>query len=198
MGTFALIFWLFALPAAGADWPMWRCDDHRSAASPEDLPAQLHLQWARELPPVVPAWPNEPRLQFDTCYEPVVMGKTLFVGSPNDGSVTALDTETGQERWKFYTEGPVRFAPVAWQGKLYVVSDDGFLYCLDAATGAPLWKVRGAPEVFLPHRQAGQPAYAAKTLRRGGPTLSAPAIPRWPRRRTARCSPCGGSAPWRV
>lgn len=34
-------------------------------------------------------------MQFDPCYEPVVMGETLFIGSPNDGSVRAYDTETG-------------------------------------------------------------------------------------------------------
>lgn len=32
----------------GADWPMWRYDANRSAASPAELPAELHLQWKRE------------------------------------------------------------------------------------------------------------------------------------------------------
>ena len=113
--------------AAAADWPMWRCDVGRTAASPESLPAELHLQWTRELPRVQCAWPNESRLHFDTSYEPVVAGKTLFLGSPNESSVTAYDTETGQQQWRFYAKGPVRFAPVMWQGKLYFGSDDGYL-----------------------------------------------------------------------
>ena len=96
------------------DWPTWRHDASRSGASEEALPAELHLQWTRKLPAPLPAWPNEPRLHFDASYEPIVAGKMLFVSSPNDGSVAAYDTETGARRWRFFTEGPVRFAPVAW------------------------------------------------------------------------------------
>ena len=137
------------VPARGliaADWPMWRCDARRSGATAESLPETLSLQWVRHLPPPRPAWPNEPRLGFDASYEPVILGKTLFVGSPNDGSVRAFETDTGRERWRFHTAGPVRFAPVAWRGKVYVGSDDGFVYCLDAASGKRLWKLRGAPD----------------------------------------------------
>ena len=72
------------------------------------------------------------------------MGKTLFVGLHRD-KVVALDTETGAEKWVFYTDGPVRFAPVAWKDRLFVACDDGYLYCLDAAKGALLWKFRGVP-----------------------------------------------------
>jgi len=46
----------------------------------------------------------------------------------------------------FYTEGPVRFAPVLDQERLYVVSDDGHLYCLKASNGSLLWRKRLAPD----------------------------------------------------
>jgi outer membrane protein assembly factor BamB len=131
--------------AFGGDWPMWRYDARRSAASPEELPATLHLQWVRQYPPPTPAWPDQPRLWFDVAYEPVVAGKTLFFGSPANDSVTALDADTGAEKWRFHADGPIRFAPAAWGGRLYFVSDDGHLYCLDAATGALRWKFRGGP-----------------------------------------------------
>ncbi len=132
-------------PALGADWPTWRHDARRSAASPEALPGKLHLRWVRAQPPLKVAWPDEPRMRFDAGYEPVVMGKTLFVGSSRNDRVTALDTETGAERWRFYADGPVRLAPLAWRDKVYVVSDDGHLYCLDAKTGDVRWKHRGGP-----------------------------------------------------
>ena len=81
---------------------------------------------AREMPPVRPAWPLEPegRLDFDASYEPVVMGKRLFLASPNDGSVTAYDTETGGEKWKFCSEGPVRCALACWKGSVFAGSDE--------------------------------------------------------------------------
>ena len=103
------------------DWPMWRYDAGRTAASPEELPKEMHLQWVRELAPPKPAWPkSQDRLQFDASYEPVVAGQTLFVGSMVSDCVTAYDTQNGRERWRFYTDGPIRFAPIAYKDKLYV------------------------------------------------------------------------------
>jgi len=138
-------FVLLAASAFAADWPMWRYDANRSAVSPQELPAKLHLQWVREYPPLKPAWPDEPRMEFDVAYEPVVAGNTMYFGSPRSDSLTAIDTDTGAEKWRFYADGPVRFAPVAWNGKVYFVSDDGCLYCLDGETGVEVWKFRGAP-----------------------------------------------------
>jgi outer membrane protein assembly factor BamB len=104
------------------------------------------LQWVREGPPLKPAWPDQPRTQlFDAGAEPVVLGKTLFLGSAEHDCVTALDTATGGELWRFYTDGPVRYAPAAWQDRVFFTSDDGFLYCVSAARGKLLWKFRGAP-----------------------------------------------------
>ena len=131
--------------AAAEDWPMWRCDAGHSATTTQELPAALHLQWERQFPALTPAWPDQRRMKFDVTYEPVVMGKAMFVASPRSDSVMALDTETAAVKWVFYAEGPVRFAPAAWQGKLYLASDDGYLYCLDAADGRVLWRFSGAP-----------------------------------------------------
>ncbi len=148
---FALVFCLWTVghvskvPARAADWPTWRHDASRSAASAQRLPDKLYLQWVRELPPLKPAWPDQPRMQFDAAYEPVVLGKTLFFGSSRNDCVTALETSTGKEKWRYYVDGPIRFAPAAWEGRIYAASDDGYLYCLDAETGKLLWKFRGGP-----------------------------------------------------
>ena len=150
-----LIF--FSATLFAGDWPMWRYDAARSAASPDGIATNLTMLWSRKLPTVRPAWPLEleQRLNFDASYEPVVMGKLLFLGSPNDGTVTAYNTDTGEEQWKFYTEGPIRCAPACWKGKIYAGSDDGYLYCFDAVTGKLLWKFRGAPEERPDRRQIG-------------------------------------------
>ncbi|MBM4046721.1 MAG: hypothetical protein FJ279_16560, partial [Planctomycetes bacterium] len=170
----SLIFAVFVLSGIcpAADWPMWRHDASRRGTSPENLPQELHLHWTRKLPPVQLAWPNEPRLHFDSSYEPVVMGKTIFLASPNHGSVSAFDTETGQERWRFYAEGPVRFAPVAWDGKVYCGSDDGFLYCLRASDGSLLWKVRGAPADRPDRGHLGNGRLVSFWPVRGGPVFA--------------------------
>ncbi|MHC4172808.1 MAG: outer membrane protein assembly factor BamB family protein, partial [Planctomycetota bacterium] len=161
----------FFLPTIvyGHDWPMWRYDAGRRAASPEELPAQMHLQWVRELARPRPAWPaSQDRLQFDASYEPVVGGKTIFVGSMVSDRVTAYDTETGKEKWRFYTDGPVRFAPVVYKDKLYFTSDDGFLYCLNAKNGSLVRKFLGGP---ARNKVLGNDRLIGMWPMRGGPVL---------------------------
>jgi outer membrane protein assembly factor BamB len=127
------------------------------------------LHWVRQLPAAQPAWgKDQAKLQFDAAPQPVVMGKRLFVPSSANDSVTAYHTETGKELWRFHAEGPVRFAPVAWQGKVYFVSDDGYLYCVNAADGQLAWKVNGGPtERWL----LGNHRLISSWPARGGPVL---------------------------
>ncbi len=128
-----------------ADWPMWRGDAGRTATIVEQLPNELNLSWTIELPRLEAAWPNQPQLQFDVGYQPIVAGGTIFIGSSANNSVTAFDLKTGKELWQFFAEGPIRFAPVANNSKIYFSCDDGHLYCLQASNGKLLWKFRGAP-----------------------------------------------------
>ncbi|MFK5924432.1 MAG: PQQ-binding-like beta-propeller repeat protein [Verrucomicrobiota bacterium] len=158
--------------AQAQDWPMWRYDAHRSGASPHALADELNLQWSMELPAVRAAWPNEKRLHFDTAYHPVVLNKILYLGSPNDSSLTAIDTETGQELWRHYANGPVRLAPVAANGKVYVGSDDGHLYCLDASSGEQLWKFRASPDERAEKLHMGNNRLISYWPVRGGPVIS--------------------------
>ena len=150
---------------------MWRGNAARTAVASESLPATLHLQWVREYPPLKPAfWQvRQERLQFDLGYEPVVMGRTLFVASSRNDSVTALDVETGAEKWRFYTDGPVRLAPVAWEDKVFISSDDGCLYCLNAGPGTLQWKVRGVPSS---RKTLGNERLISVWPARGGPVVA--------------------------
>ncbi|MDP6503531.1 MAG: PQQ-binding-like beta-propeller repeat protein, partial [Planctomycetota bacterium] len=126
------------------DWPMWRKDELRSAVTDEELPEALSLMWRRDLPALTPAYRNA-RLHFDRGYEPVVLGKRLFVASSHNDSLTAMDTETGKVLWRLYAGGPIRFAPVAGDGKVWFGSDDGLVYCVNASEGKVLWSLRAAP-----------------------------------------------------
>ncbi|MEO8497756.1 MAG: PQQ-binding-like beta-propeller repeat protein, partial [Planctomycetota bacterium] len=138
-------------------------------ASPSDLPGELHLAWTLELPKSRPAWPDsQAKLQFDSVYQPIVIGDLLVLGSTVDDSITAYRTASGEQVWRFYTEGPVRFAPVASRGRIYAASDDGYLYCLQASDGALLWKVRGGPD---DRRIIGNERLISMWPIRGGPVL---------------------------
>ena len=152
----------------GTDWPMWRFDANRSATTPEQLTEDLHRQWTLELPPLKPAWPEDPRLHFDATYEPVVAGQTLFYGSSRNDSVTAVDLATGKQLWRFYTDGPVRFAPLVFEGNVYFGADDGSLYCVTADSGRLVWRFRAAPG---PRRVIGNERLVSVWPVRGGPLL---------------------------
>src|SRR5437773_2562100 len=119
-----------------ADWPMGRYDAQRSAASPQELPAQLHLHWVREYPPQVPAWPargapvlvpNSPSREMSAA---IPAGTIYFAASiwPFMGIfIHAVDARTGQAIWtndgdgSLYMKQPHNtedFASIAPQGPL--------------------------------------------------------------------------------
>lgn len=160
-----------APPLLSADWPQFRHDAGRTAASTEELPTDLHLKWIHHFAAPRPAFPDETRLQYDLSYEPVVRNQTMYVPSMVTDTVTALDTETGKERWRFFAEGPVRFAPVAGPDKVYFVSDDGYLYALNAADGSLCWKFRGVPSGQSERKLLGHQRLISLWPARGAPVL---------------------------
>ncbi len=149
-----------------ADWPTYRGDNARTGVSPDRLAPPLSERWVfRSKHPAQPAWKGEAkwdgwnkvydlksRQTFDYAFQVTAVGDAMFFGSSSDDKVYSLDARSGEERWSFFTEGPVRFAPTIAGGKAYVGSDDGLIYCLDAGTGKVLWKTRLGPR---DHRIAG-------------------------------------------
>jgi outer membrane protein assembly factor BamB len=167
-----IVVYLLTPQGRAGDWPQFRYDVGRTASTPHDLPANLQLLWTRTHPAPQPAFPHEIRLAYDASYEPVVLDHTIFVPSMVNDSVTALDTETGNDRWRFFAEGPVRFAPVAWEDKVYFVSDDGYLYCVNTNDGSLRWKFRGLPEGKTDRKVIGHGRLVSLWPARGGPVLA--------------------------
>jgi hypothetical protein len=129
----------------GPDWPQYRRDAERSSHTEEKLPAELSLAWTyRPAHAPIPAWPRDDRMLFDRAHDVVIGSGVLLFGTSADDRVVALDPATGRERWSFYCDAPVRFAPAIYKDRAYVVSDDGCLYCLSLADGSLLNQWRGA------------------------------------------------------
>jgi len=139
-----VIAWI-ATGAVFADWPMWRADAGRTATTTDSVPRDPKLIWSLDLGPIQPTWPDEPRLSFDVAPSPVATDGRVFVASPRTESVIALDAQSGEKLWRFFANGPIRFAPAVAGKRVYVAADDGFLYALDAASGQILWRKRGGP-----------------------------------------------------
>ncbi|NOY00585.1 MAG: PQQ-binding-like beta-propeller repeat protein, partial [Verrucomicrobia bacterium] len=166
---FCLSILSLAAIAHADDWPTYRADAQRSAYTRENLPEKLTLQWSYQPKHAPrPAWPSSIRLSFDRAHHPVIAAGQLYFGSSVDGKVYALDAKSGAPLWDFFTDGPIRFAPVVWKDRLFVVSDDGHLYALSTADGKLLWKKRGGPQ----HRLIlGNARMASRWPARGGPVV---------------------------
>jgi outer membrane protein assembly factor BamB len=64
--------------------------------------------------------------------------KALFVG--NDAGVLHAIAENGAVRWKFDTGQPIKARPAVIGAHVYVSSDSGVLYKLDARSGKEIWR----------------------------------------------------------
>jgi outer membrane protein assembly factor BamB len=147
---------LFAFTAA-ADWPTYLHDISRVGYTTETLAVPLTQQWVYASPTAPKlAWAGEEgrvfegyemtnRVRFDEVFHVAIVGERVFFGSSVDGRVYCRNLSTGKEEWTFFTDGPIRLAPMAADGRLFIGSDDGYVYCLEAASGKLLWKLRAGP-----------------------------------------------------
>ena len=141
--------------ASAADWPTYQHDNYRSARTQEKIAAHdLAVQWVFESPlPPAPAWygpakwdawrnlrPLRSMRDYDPVFHVIVAGDSVYFGSSVDDSVHCLDAGTGEERWTYCTDGPVRIAPTYSAGNVYLGSDDGHAYCVRASDGQLVWK----------------------------------------------------------
>ncbi len=146
---------------SAADWPTYMGDVARSGISLEQLKLPLEQSWIHQpLHKPRPAWRGpakrdmynkvgllKNRQLFDHAFHVIADAKHVYFGSSADDQVHCLDLNSGEERWSFFTEGPVRFAPTLHDGRLFVGSDDGHAYCL-STDGKYIWKKLLAPRDY--------------------------------------------------
>lgn len=110
------------------------------------IPVEFHR--IRPVPrPAPPTW-NSPRPRIKWTYAtgaPVWAGLAydaatglLYIGD-DQGVLHAIDL-AGKLRWRFNTGKPIKARPAVVGKALYVASDSGFLYRLDARTGQERWR----------------------------------------------------------
>jgi outer membrane protein assembly factor BamB len=171
-----LILVSFAMVAAAADWPQWR------GANRDGKSADTGL---------LDAWPQGgPRLlwkaqDLGAGYSgPAIAGDRLYIQGQQGGQqlVMAYDVRTGQQLWRTPAgkafngdrgNGP-RGTPTLDGARLYALSADGTLVCLETATGRRVW------ELNLIERFNGRPpnwGYAESPLVDGASVIVAPGGP---------------------
>ncbi len=84
-----------------------------------------------------------------TVGSPVVFDGVAYFGS-EDNYLYAVDVQSGAEKWKFQTGGPVTSSPVISGGVVYFGSEDNYLYALDVRSGTEQWKFQTGGPVGSP------------------------------------------------
>nr|MBC8874528.1 PQQ-binding-like beta-propeller repeat protein [Planctomycetota bacterium] len=116
---------------AADDWPIYRHDGLRSAATPVVLAEEPSRIWESDL--------NEP------VTAPTLGWGKVFLAGLRTHTVKALDAETGQPLWTFRVDNRVDTPPTLWQGKAYFGTAGGYVYCLRADDGALVWRFDSNP-----------------------------------------------------
>jgi outer membrane protein assembly factor BamB len=90
-------------------------------------------------------------------------GGTIYA-STGYGTAVALDMQTGAKRWEKQLGAPSRIAPVAAEGRLYVLTIEGRVLALSVSDGSELWSYRGTPQQGASLLNASSPAILGNTL----------------------------------
>jgi outer membrane protein assembly factor BamB len=135
-----------------SDWPTYRRDPQRSAASTAAVGDGLKILWQwkprgatpyKDVASTAPG--SSPRLTPDfLATAPVAAAGKVWFAS-HDGTVHCVQAADGKEIWKFATGAMLFSPPTVCGGRVLVGGGDGRIYCLDAAQGRCLWQLLAAP-----------------------------------------------------
>jgi outer membrane protein assembly factor BamB len=72
---------------------------------------------------------------------PLLRNGVLYVGTWNN-DVIALDAKTGRRKWRFQADDQVNTSAAYWKGRIFIASDGGTLYALNAGSGKLIWSAQ--------------------------------------------------------
>ena len=90
---------------------------------------------------------------------PVINGSSMYLGSAIAPKIFAIDKDNGRLRWSLNVRGAVKGGMVATNGRLYFGDLGGYLWAVDAATGAVVGKKK-MRDTF----NVGSPIVVGRTL----------------------------------
>jgi outer membrane protein assembly factor BamB len=117
----------YALYPTTDPWPMWKYDVERSGYTTSTAPNNNQTIWASSAS------------LYPTCVPIVLDGKVIFTGT--GPRMYALDETTGVYLWQsFVFQGSPGGNLASWNGRIYVGTTSGYVYCINATNGAKIWE----------------------------------------------------------
>ncbi len=129
----SVLIFSFGATAFSQDAPMFRNDlTHSGIYAGVGVPKLTRVKWTFHT-------------HGEVVSSPAIVDGVVYVGS-NDGTLYAIDQQTGAKKWAFPTEGRIPSSPCFDHGLVYFGSYDGNFYAVDTATGKLRWKFANAGE----------------------------------------------------
>ena len=137
------------LDEAAADalnWPTFRHDPERDAATTAKLPENLKELWRT---PVVKMGGDMLSNAWRSLGTPIISGPVIqdrvFVSAADLGQVVALDSASGKPVWTATLGSRITGPPTLYRGLCVIGCHDGWVYALRAKDGRLAWRTRVAP-----------------------------------------------------
>jgi outer membrane protein assembly factor BamB len=123
-----------------AGWSFFRGDAQSTGVAKTSLPDELDILWKFSVPQgAFEGTPTIVREREDQSR------KTVYIGDL-DGSLFALDLESGEIRWEFKSEIGYVTSPVVQDGRIFAGDIDGIFYCLHES-GDEIWRFQTQGEI---------------------------------------------------
>ncbi len=137
------------------DWPLYRHDRWRSGSTKSPGPKVLTKRWDVALAndndarttgtgPIPHDWRDNPVVK-GPLGAPTVANGIVYVARPDAHELVAIDTGSGEVRWRFTANGRLDTPPAIHRGLCLFGSAAGWVYALRADTGEVVWRLRAAP-----------------------------------------------------
>jgi outer membrane protein assembly factor BamB len=128
LALIVLVLVLLSAPAFAADWTQAKADAQHTSQAGEALQPPLKVDWTRDMGGSV----------FSS---PIVSNGTVYAVDYENGKLFALSESTGGQLWQFQSQGgTIESTPIFSNGSIFVGSDDGYVYKVNAASGQMTWR----------------------------------------------------------
>ncbi|MDD4888945.1 MAG: PQQ-binding-like beta-propeller repeat protein [Phycisphaerae bacterium] len=130
--------------AGSGDWPMFRGGPAGGNAARASLGGELAKAWESQVGAGSASFAMMSSQR--TGLSQAVAAYGLAVVSDIDGQrIVALNMADGKPKWAFHVGSRVDYPPTLYRGLCLFAARDGWVYCLDAATGQPVYRLPAGP-----------------------------------------------------